>query len=146
VFESKGARVLDAPLSGGRDELLIGKQEVMVGGDPAVLEQVRPILNTFGDQIFHAGAIGAGTIVKLAHNMAMRGLLQIVAESMTMGVKAGVDAETVWEGIRCAASTSRPATPSRWPTRTSCWRPRSAARSTCRCRLPTWWSSHSSKP
>jgi 3-hydroxyisobutyrate dehydrogenase len=100
VFESKGARVLDAPLSGGRDELLIGKQEVMVGGDPAVLEQVRPILNTFGDQIFHAGAIGAGTIVKLAHNMAMRGLLQIVAESMTMGVKAGVDAETVWEGIR----------------------------------------------
>jgi 3-hydroxyisobutyrate dehydrogenase len=38
--------------------------------------------------------------VKLAHNIAMRGLLQIVAESMTMGVKAGVDAEVVWEGIR----------------------------------------------
>ena len=100
VFEARGARVLDAPLSGGREELLVGKQEVMVGGDPAVLEQVRPILSTFGDQIFHAGAIGAGTIVKLAHNMAVRGLLQIVAESMTMGVKAGVDAETVWEGIR----------------------------------------------
>jgi len=99
-FRAKGAHVLDAPLSGGREELLIGKQEVMVGGNADVLEQVRPILATFGDQIFLAGEIGAGTVVKLAHNMAMRGLLQIVAESMTLGVKAGVEAETVWEGIR----------------------------------------------
>ncbi len=100
LFQAKGASVLDGPLSGGREELLAGKQEVMIGGDIAVLEQVRPILCTFGDQIFHAGDIGAGTVCKLAHNMAMRGLLQIVAESMTLGVKAGVEAETVWEAIR----------------------------------------------
>src|SRR5712692_2445156 len=99
-FRAKGAHVLDAPLSGGREELLVGKQEVMVGGNTDILEQVRPILETFGDQIFLAGDVGAGTVVKLAHNMAMRGLLQIVAESMTLGVKAGVDAETVWDGIR----------------------------------------------
>ncbi|HEX6511266.1 MAG TPA: NAD(P)-dependent oxidoreductase, partial [Chloroflexota bacterium] len=99
-FRSRGAHVLDAPLSGGREELLVGKQEVMVGGNVDVLEQVRPILETFGDQIFLAGDIGAGTVVKLAHNMAMRGLLQIIAESMTLGVKAGVDAATVWDGIR----------------------------------------------
>ncbi len=100
VFTAKGASVLDGPLSGGREELLVGKQEVMIGGDAAVLEQVRPILCTFGDQIFHAGGVGAGTVCKLAHNMAMRGLLQIIAESMTLGVKAGVDAETVWEAMR----------------------------------------------
>jgi 3-hydroxyisobutyrate dehydrogenase-like beta-hydroxyacid dehydrogenase len=100
VFKAKGASVLDGPLSGGRDELLIGKQEVMIGGDAAVLEKVRPILCTFGDQIFHAGDVGAGTVCKLAHNVAMRGLLQIIAESMTLGVKAGVDAETVWEAMR----------------------------------------------
>lgn len=99
-FRAKGAHVLDAPLSGGREELLIGKQEVMVGGNADVLEQVRPVLETFGDQIFPAGDVGAGTVVKLAHNMAMRGLLQIIAESMTLGVKAGVDAETLWDGIR----------------------------------------------
>jgi 3-hydroxyisobutyrate dehydrogenase-like beta-hydroxyacid dehydrogenase len=100
VFKSKGTSVLDGPLSGGREELLVGKQEVMIGGDAAVLEKVRPILCTFGDQIFHAGDVGAGVVCKLAHNMAMRGLLQIVAESMTLGVKAGVDAETVWEAMR----------------------------------------------
>jgi 3-hydroxyisobutyrate dehydrogenase-like beta-hydroxyacid dehydrogenase len=100
AFASKGASVLDGPLSGGRDELLVGKQEVMIGGDAAVLEKVRPILCTFGDQIFHAGGVGAGTVCKLAHNMAMRGLLQIIAESMALGVKAGVDAETVWEAMR----------------------------------------------
>jgi 3-hydroxyisobutyrate dehydrogenase-like beta-hydroxyacid dehydrogenase len=99
-FKAKGASVLDGPLSGGREELLEGKQEVMIGGDAAVLEKVRPILCTFGDQIFHAGSVGAGTVCKLAHNMAMRGLLQIIAESMVLGVKAGVDAETVWEAMR----------------------------------------------
>lgn len=100
ALQANGASVLDGPLSGGREELLVGKQEVMIGGDAAVLEKVRPILCTFGDQIFHAGGVGAGTVCKLAHNMAMRGLLQIVAESMTLGVKAGVEAETVWEAMR----------------------------------------------
>jgi 3-hydroxyisobutyrate dehydrogenase len=99
-FRTRGAHALDAPLSGGREELLAGKQEVMVGGSGDVLDRVRPILETFGDQILLAGDVGAGTVVKLVHNMAMRGLLQIVAESMTLGVRAGVDAETVWDGIR----------------------------------------------
>lgn len=99
-FKEKGAHVLDAPLSGGRAELLDGKQEVTVGGDREVYERVRPILKSFGDQIIYAGEIGNGTICKLMHNMLMRDLTQAIAEGMTLGVKAGVDAEVLWEGIR----------------------------------------------
>lgn len=99
-FSEKGAHVLDAPLSGGRNELLQGKQEVTVGGDHAVFLRVQPILRAFGDQILYAGGIGAGAVCKLVHNMLMRDVTQAIAEGMTLGVKAGVDAEVLWEGIR----------------------------------------------
>jgi 3-hydroxyisobutyrate dehydrogenase len=100
LFKESGVEVLDAPISGGRQELLQGKQEFTIGGSREALDRVTPVLSTYGDQIRYAGDIGAGTICKLVHNMLMRDLVQIIAEGMTLGVKAGVDAEVVWDGIR----------------------------------------------
>jgi 3-hydroxyisobutyrate dehydrogenase len=100
LFKQRGAHVLDAPISGGRQEMLVGKQEVTVGGDQKVFEQVRPILATFADQIIYAGSIGSGLVCKLVHNMLMRGVMQLIAEGLTLGVKAGVEPEIVWEGMR----------------------------------------------
>lgn len=99
-FAEQGAYVLDAPLSGGRTKALEGHQEVMVGGDPQVFERIRPILATFADQILYIGDVGAGTICKLVHNMVQRGMALVIAEGMTLGAKAGVDAQTVWESVR----------------------------------------------
>ena len=99
-FKERGAHVLDAPLSGGRAEVVLGKQEITVGGDHDVFLRVRPILAAFGDQIIYAGGLGAGAVCKLVHNMLMRDVTQAIAEGMTLGVKAGVSAEVVWEGIR----------------------------------------------
>jgi 3-hydroxyisobutyrate dehydrogenase len=99
-FAEQGAYVLDAPLSGGRVRALEGHQEVMVGGDPQVFERIRPILATFADQILYIGDVGAGTICKLVHNMVQRGMALVIAEGMTLGAKAGVDARTVWESVR----------------------------------------------
>jgi 3-hydroxyisobutyrate dehydrogenase len=100
AFDEKGAQVLDAPLSGGREELLHGKQEAAVGGDYAAFRRVRPVLAAFCDQIIHAGAIGAGTVCKLVHNLLMRDLNQAIAEGMTLWVQAGVQAEELWKAIR----------------------------------------------
>ena len=99
-FKELGAEVIDAPISGGRLELLQGKQEFTIGGSREALERAAPVLRAYGDQIRYAGEIGAGTICKLVHNMLMRDVVQIIAEGMTLGVKAGVDAEVVWDGIR----------------------------------------------
>jgi 3-hydroxyisobutyrate dehydrogenase len=99
-FAEHGAYVLDAPLSGGRAKALEGHQEVMVGGDQQVFERIRPILATFADQILYIGEVGAGTICKLVHNMVQRGMALVIAEGMTLGAKAGVDAQTVWESVR----------------------------------------------
>ncbi len=53
--------------------------------------------------MFYAGAIGAGSVCKLVHNMIGHGIRQAIAEGMTLGVKAGVDPEAVWECVRRGA-------------------------------------------
>jgi 3-hydroxyisobutyrate dehydrogenase len=102
-FRAKGAHVLDAPVSGGKTGAETRNLAVMVGGERAVFERVRPILDAFGDKVFYAGAIGAGSVCKLAHNMVGHSVRQAIAEALTLGVKAGVDVEAVWECIRRGA-------------------------------------------
>jgi 3-hydroxyisobutyrate dehydrogenase len=99
-FRAKGAHVLDAPVSGGKSGAASRNLAVMVGGEREVFERAKPILDAFGDKVFYAGAIGAGSVCKLVHNMIGHGMRQAIAEGLTLGVKAGVDAATVWECIR----------------------------------------------
>ena len=102
-FRAKGAHVLDAPVSGGKTGAATRNLAVMVGGDRKVYERVKPVLDAIGDKVFYAGAIGAGSVCKLVHNMVGHSVRQAVAEALTLGVKAGVEAEAVWECIRRGA-------------------------------------------
>lgn len=102
-FRARNAHVLDAPVSGGKSGAATRNLAVMVGGDRAVFDRVRPILEAFGDKVFYAGAIGAGSVCKLAHNMVGHSVRQAVAEALTLAVKAGVEAEAAWECIRRGA-------------------------------------------
>ena len=72
----------------------------MVGGDREIYERVKPILDSFGDKVTYCGEIGAGSICKLVHNMIGHSVRQAIAEGMTLGVKAGVEPEALWEAIR----------------------------------------------
>lgn len=99
-FRAKGAHVLDAPVSGGKTGAQRRNLAVMVGGEKAIYERIKPILDAFGDKVFYAGAIGAGSVCKLVHNMIGHGIRQAIAEGLTLGVKAGVDADVVWECVR----------------------------------------------
>ena len=95
-FREKGAHVLDAPVSGGKSGAESGNLAVMVGGDREIFEQIKPLLDSFGDKVFYAGGIGAGSICKLVHNMIGHSVRQAIAEGLTLGVKAGVEPEAVW--------------------------------------------------
>jgi 3-hydroxyisobutyrate dehydrogenase-like beta-hydroxyacid dehydrogenase len=105
-FRDQGAHVLDAPVSGGKSGAATRNLAVMVGGEQAIYERIKPILDAFGDKVFYAGSIGAGSVCKLVHNMIGHGIRQAIAEGLTLGVKAGVDAETLWECVR-RGSTGR---------------------------------------
>lgn len=99
-FWQKGCHVLDAPVSGGKSGAASGNLAVMVGGEREIFDRVKPILDSFGDKVFYAGSIGAGSVAKLVHNMIGHGVRQAIAEGLTLGVKAGVEAEALWECIR----------------------------------------------
>jgi 3-hydroxyisobutyrate dehydrogenase len=103
LFRQKGAHVLDAPVSGGKTGAATRNLAVMVGGEREVYERVKPILEAFGDKVFYAGSIGAGSICKLVHNMIGHGIRQAIAEGLTLGVKAGVEAQALWECVRRGA-------------------------------------------
>ncbi len=100
VFEKKGVTVMDAPVSGGVRGAKHGRLAVMVGGDKTVFEKLRPLLESFGDRVTHTGDVGSGSICKLMHNSVGYGMQMILSECLTLGVKAGVDPETLVECIR----------------------------------------------
>ena len=99
-FGAKGLPVLDAPVSGGPKGAKSGKLALWVGGDRAVFDKFRAVLDSIGDQVRYIGPIGAGSIAKLVHNAAGYAIHCAVAEVFTMGVKAGVEPLALWSAIR----------------------------------------------
>ena len=102
-FRQRGAHVLDAPVSGGKSGAASRNLAIMVGGEREVYDRIKPILDAFGDKVFYAGDIGAGSVCKLVHNMIGHGVRQAVAEGLTLGVKAGVEPRALWECVRRGA-------------------------------------------
>ena len=89
TFQAKGVHMLDAPVSGGVIGARSGRLAVMVGGDEATYQQVKPILDAIGDNVVYCGSIGAGSICKLVHNCISAIVSQAISECFTLGVKAG---------------------------------------------------------
>ncbi|HEY6821186.1 MAG TPA: NAD(P)-dependent oxidoreductase [Burkholderiales bacterium] len=103
-FAKSGVHVLDAPVSGGPAGAKSGKLAIWVGGERAVFDKHLPILKAIGDEPYYVGAIGAGTIAKLAHNCATFTLQAAMTEVFTLGVKAGVDPLDLFKAVRQGAS------------------------------------------
>jgi len=102
-FAEQGIHVLDAPVSGGPHGARAGTLQVMVGGDEAIYERVRPALLAIGDKVSYIGDVGCGEIAKLMHNMISYAASLALAEGFTLGVKAGVKPEKLLEAIRGGA-------------------------------------------
>jgi 3-hydroxyisobutyrate dehydrogenase-like beta-hydroxyacid dehydrogenase len=97
LVSGAGATLLDAPVSGSVPVVLRGELTVLVGGDPAALERVRPALSSFARKVFHLGPPGAGATMKLAVNSVVHALNQALAEALVLAEKAGVDRAAAYE-------------------------------------------------
>ena len=91
LFRQKGAHVLDAPVLSSPVDALDRKVIVMVGGERGVYDRIRPILDAFADKVVYAGSLGSASVCKLVHNMTSIIVQQVVAEGLTLGMKAGVE-------------------------------------------------------
>jgi len=98
-----GVEFLDAPVSGGPRGASSGRLAIWVGGDKAVFDKYKSVLDAMGDAARYIGPIGAGSIAKLVHNAAGAATNIVLSEVFTMGVKAGVDPLPLWEAIRQGA-------------------------------------------
>jgi 3-hydroxyisobutyrate dehydrogenase len=102
-IEAAGAHVVDAPVSGGTMGADKGTLAVMVGGDAAIVERIRPLLEVLGASIVHVGGVGSGTVAKLAHNAISMTTRIVIQEGMALAVKAGVDPNVMLEVLRDAS-------------------------------------------
>ena len=107
VFSAQGIDVLDAPVSGGPEGARTRNLAIWVGGDRAVFERCKPLLDAIGDKAYYVGPIGCGAIAKLVHNCTGYVVQCALAEVFTMGVKAGVEPLALWQAVRRGAQGRR---------------------------------------
>jgi 2-hydroxy-3-oxopropionate reductase len=108
VAERRGS-MLDAPVSGGEIGAKEGTLSIMVGGDQATFERVRPVLGCMGhpDRIVYIGESGAGQICKICNQVAIGGALAGVSEALALARKAGVNAARVRQALLGGFASSR---------------------------------------
>jgi len=91
---------IDAPVSGGAGGAIAGTLTFMVGGAAADVERARPLLEKMGQNIFHAGDVGAGQTAKICNNMLLGVLMIGTSEALALGVANGLDPKVLSEIMR----------------------------------------------
>ena len=100
LVEAKKCKFLDAPVSGGEIGAVNATMAIMIGGDEAVVERVRPILEALGKSITVVGPNGSGSVAKLANQIMVNLNIAAVAEALVLATKAGADPKRVFEAVR----------------------------------------------
>jgi 3-hydroxyisobutyrate dehydrogenase-like beta-hydroxyacid dehydrogenase len=103
LVAGRGADLLDAPVSGSVPVVERGELTFLVGGDPATLDKVRPVLAPLARTVLHLGPIGAGATVKLAVNSVVHALNLALAEALVLAERAGVDRAAAYEAFASSA-------------------------------------------
>jgi 3-hydroxyisobutyrate dehydrogenase-like beta-hydroxyacid dehydrogenase len=97
AVRAKDAAFVDAAMSGSTPQAEQGALVIFAGGEPDAVERARPILDTMAKTVFHIGQAGAGTTMKLVVNTLLGAGLQILAEALALGEKAGIDRKRLAE-------------------------------------------------
>ena len=104
--KAKEVDFIDAPVSGGQAGAENGVLTVMCGGDQAVFDKARPVIEAYARMVGLMGPVGAGQLTKMINQICIAGLVQGLAEGIHFGKKAGLDIEKVVEVISKGAAGS----------------------------------------
>ena len=104
--DEKGFGFLDAPVSGGQAGAENGALTVMVGGDQAVFDKARPVIDCYAKMVGLMGETGAGQLTKMVNQICIAGIVQGLAEGIHFGKTAGLDIQKVVEVISKGAAGS----------------------------------------
>lgn len=104
--KAKGVDFIDAPVSGGQAGAENGVLTVMCGGDQAVFDRAKPVIEAYARMVGLMGPVGAGQLTKMINQICIAGLVQGLAEGIHFGQKAGLDIEKVVDVISKGAAGS----------------------------------------
>ena len=104
--DKRGFKFLDAPVSGGQAGAENGALTVMVGGDAAAFETVKPVAMNFSKAVTLMGSSGSGQLAKMVNQICIAGLVQALSEGINFAQKAGLDAKLLLDVISKGAAQS----------------------------------------
>ncbi len=105
--EARGFLYLDAPVSGGSKAAHAGAMTVMASGSAAAMAKARPVLDAVAGKVWNLGeAPGLGSTMKVVHQLLAGVHIAAAAEAMALGIRAGVDARTLYDIVVTAAGNS----------------------------------------
>ncbi|WP_277588028.1 NAD(P)-dependent oxidoreductase [Pseudomonas chlororaphis] len=108
LASSTGMGWVDAPVSGGTPGAEAGSLAIMVGGEAADIERVRPVLLNLGQRVTHMGGVGAGQVTKACNQMIVACNALVIAEVVALAERSGVDASLLAEALAGGFADSRP--------------------------------------
>jgi 2-hydroxy-3-oxopropionate reductase len=94
-IKKTGARMLDAPVSGGEKGAIDGALSIMVGGEAEVFERCLPVFQVLGKRVTHVGGNSAGQVVKSCNQVLAAATVMAMGEALALGTKAGVDPQKI---------------------------------------------------
>lgn len=107
ALRERGIEMLDAPVSGGEAGARDATLSIMVGGETAVLERVRPLFTCVGRTLVHIGGNGAGQVAKACNQMLLVNLIQASAEAYRLAQASGVDFARVRDAALGGSAASK---------------------------------------
>jgi 3-hydroxyisobutyrate dehydrogenase-like beta-hydroxyacid dehydrogenase len=90
AVQEAGGRFLDAPMTRTPKEAAEGRLNLLVGGETALLEEMKPVLACYAENVTHVGPVGAGHGMKLLHNYVSLGMVTLLAEAAACASRQGV--------------------------------------------------------
>ena len=106
ALKAKGVDFLDAPVTGSTPGAESGNLTFMIGGEQAVFERIRPLLDPMGKKIYFCGSQGMGLQAKLTQNLVLSNILMAFNEGMVLATKGGMDPKLMLEILDNSAAKS----------------------------------------
>jgi len=106
AFQAKGVDFLDAPVTGSTPGAESGNLTLMIGGDRAAFERIKPYMEPMGKRFYFCGGPGMGLQAKLAQNLILSNILAAFNEGMVLATKGGMDPKLMLEILDNSAAKS----------------------------------------
>lgn len=106
LARDRGVETLEAPLTGGVHRATTGEITVLVGGDEAVFESRRHLLEAIGGEVIHVGPLGSASTIKVVTNLLALAHVALLGEALMLARRAGIDLDRAHEAIRASSGNS----------------------------------------